>query len=80
MFQEKRSFFKFSHFFLKLHASALRTLKRDYKGILQIYVSLIATGYGLDGRGIGIRVPVVKIFLFSTTSRSTLGPTHTIIE
>jgi hypothetical protein len=37
----KAELFKFSCFFLKLHASALRTLKRDSKGSHQIYVSLI---------------------------------------
>jgi hypothetical protein len=35
----------------------------------------IATGYGLDDRGVGVRVPVgVKDFLFSTSSRPALGP------
>jgi hypothetical protein len=33
----------------------------------------IATGYGLDGRGVGVRVPVgVKNFLFSVSSRPAL--------
>jgi hypothetical protein len=33
----------------------------------------IATGYGLDGRGVGVRVPDrVKNFLFSTSSRPPL--------
>jgi hypothetical protein len=36
----------------------------------------IATGYGLDDRGVGVRVPVgVKNFLFSTSSRPALGLT-----
>jgi hypothetical protein len=29
----------------------------------------IATGYGLDDRGVGVRVPVVNSFLFPTLSR-----------
>jgi hypothetical protein len=34
----------------------------------------IATGYGLDDRGVGVRVPEwVKNFLFSTSSRPALG-------
>jgi hypothetical protein len=41
----------------------------------------IATDYGLDGRGIGVRVPVAsKKFLFSTSSRPTLGPTQPPIQ
>jgi hypothetical protein len=33
----------------------------------------IVTGYGLDDRGVGVRVPVGSIFLFSTSSRPALG-------
>jgi hypothetical protein len=41
----------------------------------------IATGYGLDDRGVGVRVPVrVKNFLFSTASRSNLGPNQPPIQ
>jgi hypothetical protein len=41
----------------------------------------IATGYGLDDRGVGVRVPVgVKNFPFSTSSRSALGHTHPPIQ
>jgi hypothetical protein len=29
----------------------------------------IATGYGLDGREVGVRVLVVEIFIFSTRHR-----------
>jgi hypothetical protein len=35
----------------------------------------IATGYGLDDRGVGVPSPGrVKKFLFSTSSRTTLSP------
>jgi hypothetical protein len=37
----------------------------------------IATGYGLDNRGVGVRV---RIFLFSTSSRSALEPTQPPIQ
>jgi hypothetical protein len=41
----------------------------------------IATSYGLDGRGIGVRVPVVVgIFLFSISSRPALGFTQPPIQ
>jgi hypothetical protein len=41
----------------------------------------IATGYGLDDRGVRVRVPVgVKNFLFSTASRPALGPTQPPIQ
>jgi hypothetical protein len=41
----------------------------------------IATGSGLDDRGVGVRVPsMVKDFLFSTSSRSTLGSTQPPIQ
>jgi hypothetical protein len=36
----------------------------------------IATGYGLDDRGVGVRVPVGSR-IFSTSSRPTLGSTQT---
>jgi hypothetical protein len=39
----------------------------------------IATGYGLDGRGVGVRVPVGSRF-FSTSSRPVLGPTQPPIQ
>jgi hypothetical protein len=40
-----------------------------------------ATGYGLDGRGIGVRVDVgAKIFLVSTSCRPVLGPTKPPIK
>jgi hypothetical protein len=35
----------------------------------------IATGYGLDDRGVGVRVPIVKHLLLFTSSRQILGPT-----
>jgi hypothetical protein len=41
----------------------------------------IATDYGLDGRGVGVQVPVGgKIFLLSTSSRPVLGPTQPPIQ
>jgi hypothetical protein len=41
----------------------------------------IATGYGLDDRGVGVRVPEsVKNFLFSTSSRLALGSTQPPIQ
>jgi hypothetical protein len=41
----------------------------------------IATGYGLDDQGFGVRVPVGgKNFHFSMSSRSTLGPTQPSIQ
>jgi hypothetical protein len=45
----------------------------------------IATGYALDDRGVGVRVPVaVKNFLFSPASRPTLGltqpPVHRVLQ
>jgi hypothetical protein len=41
----------------------------------------IATGYGLDDRGVGVPSPDrVKKFLFYTLSRPTLGPTQPPIE
>jgi hypothetical protein len=39
----------------------------------------IATGYGLDGRGVRIRFPVGSR-IFSTASRPALGPTHPPIQ
>jgi hypothetical protein len=41
----------------------------------------IATGYGMDDREVGVRVPVgVKDFLFSTSSRPVLGPTQPSVQ
>jgi hypothetical protein len=41
----------------------------------------IATGYGLDGRGVGVRVPVgARFFLLCTSSRPVLGPTQPPIQ
>jgi hypothetical protein len=40
----------------------------------------VATGYKLDDRGVGVQVPVVKNFLFSTSSRLALGPTQPPIQ
>jgi hypothetical protein len=40
----------------------------------------IATGYGLDSWGVGVPFPVVKNFLFSTSSRPALGPTQPPIQ
>jgi hypothetical protein len=41
----------------------------------------IATGYGVDDRGVGVRVPDrVKNFQFSTSSRPTPGPTQPPIQ
>jgi hypothetical protein len=42
-------------------------------------VFCIATGYGLDDRGVGVRVPVGSI-IFSASSRPALGPTQPLIE
>jgi hypothetical protein len=39
----------------------------------------IATGYGLHGRGVGVRVPVEARY-FSTSSRPALGPTQPPIQ
>jgi hypothetical protein len=39
----------------------------------------IATGYGLDGRGVGVRVSVGSR-IFSTSSRPVLGSTHSPIQ
>jgi hypothetical protein len=39
----------------------------------------IATGYGLDERGVGVRVPVGSI-IFSTSSRPALGSTQPPIQ
>jgi hypothetical protein len=36
----------------------------------------IATSYGLNDRGVGVRVPVVKNFLSSTSRRPVLAPTQ----
>jgi hypothetical protein len=38
-----------------------------------------ATGYGLDDRGVGVRVPVGSR-IFSTSSRPALGPTQPAIQ
>jgi hypothetical protein len=41
----------------------------------------IALGYGLDDRGSRVRFPVgVEIFLFTTPSRTALGPTQPPIQ
>jgi hypothetical protein len=41
----------------------------------------IATGYGLDGRGVAIRVPVeIRFFLLSMLSRKVLRPTQPTIR
>jgi hypothetical protein len=41
----------------------------------------IATGYGLDDRGVGVPSPGrVKNFLFCTSSRPALGSTHPPIQ
>jgi hypothetical protein len=40
----------------------------------------IATGYGLDGRRVGVRVPVRSGILFSTSSRPALEPTLPLIQ
>jgi hypothetical protein len=41
----------------------------------------IVTDYGLDERGVGVRVPVgSRIFLFSTSHRPALGPTQSAIQ
>jgi hypothetical protein len=39
----------------------------------------IATGYGLDDRGVGVQVPVGSR-IFSTSSRPALGPTQSPIQ
>jgi hypothetical protein len=42
---------------------------------------VIASGYGLDDRGVGFRLPVEsRIFLFSTSSSPALGPTQPPIQ
>jgi hypothetical protein len=42
----------------------------------------IALGYGLDDRGSRVRFPGggLGIFLFTTASRTALGPTQTLIQ
>jgi hypothetical protein len=40
----------------------------------------IATGYGLDDRGVGVRVLVGSRILFSTSSGQALGPTQPPIQ
>jgi hypothetical protein len=41
----------------------------------------IATVYGLDGRGIGVRVPIRAVFyVTSSSSRPVLGPTQPPIQ
>jgi hypothetical protein len=40
----------------------------------------IATGYGLDDRGVGARVPVGSNFIFSTSSRPALRFTQPPIQ
>jgi hypothetical protein len=41
----------------------------------------VATGYGLDDRGVGVRVQVEsRNFPFSTSSRPALGPTQPPIQ
>jgi hypothetical protein len=40
----------------------------------------IATGYGLDDQGVGVRVPVGSRILFSKSSRPALGPTQPPIQ
>jgi hypothetical protein len=40
----------------------------------------IATGYGLDDRGVSLSPSRVKNFLFSTASRPALGPTQPAIQ
>jgi hypothetical protein len=38
-------------------------------------------GYELDGRGVGVRIPVgITIFLLSTSSRPVLGPIQPPIQ
>jgi hypothetical protein len=39
----------------------------------------IATGYGLDDQGVGVRVPVGSR-IFSTSSRPALGPSHPPVQ
>jgi hypothetical protein len=39
-----------------------------------------AAGYGLDDRGVGVRVPGGENFHFSVSSRPTLGPTKPLIR
>jgi hypothetical protein len=49
--------------------------------LCQFCAAGIATGYRLDGRGVGVPVPVgSRISLFSTSSRSALGPTQPPIQ
>jgi hypothetical protein len=52
--------------------------RRHYLLILNFPSVGIATGYGLDGRG--LNPGRVDIFLFSTSSRLALGPTQTPIQ
>jgi hypothetical protein len=40
----------------------------------------IATGYGLDGRGIGVRVPVAAKYFLSASSTTVLGPTQPPVQ
>jgi hypothetical protein len=41
----------------------------------------MATGYGLDGQGVGVRVPVSgRFFLLSMSSRPARGPTQPLMQ
>jgi hypothetical protein len=40
----------------------------------------IATGYGLNCRGVGVRVPIEAFFFLLPTSRPALGPTSPLIQ
>jgi hypothetical protein len=50
-----------------------------YSQLIRDSVVGIATGYGLDDRGVGVRVPVGSR-IFSTSSRPALGPAHLPIQ
>jgi hypothetical protein len=55
-----------------------RTCKYKRLGILDSVVG-IATGYGLDDQGVGVRVPIWSR-IFSKSSRPALGPTQPPIQ
>jgi hypothetical protein len=59
--------------FLRYSLPCMRVGSRDS-------VAGIATGYGLDNRGVGVRVPIGSIILFYTSSRPALGPTQSPIQ
>jgi hypothetical protein len=58
-----------------------RRLMKINVGWIRDSIVSIATGYVLDGQGVRVQVLVgSRIFLFSTLSRPSLGPTQTPVK